>query len=111
MTSTTDNLAAAFPRPIITPLCGSLSGPTYSTMHAAQLQHNANAASVHSNSGDGIHGHLSFTITAAAYTAIIISQVAFGIPTTPYQYDLQYNIEPSTAIIEVANGVLIQAQQ
>jgi hypothetical protein len=30
---------------------------------------------------------------------------------TPNQQDLQYNIEPSTAIVEVANGVLIRAQQ
>jgi hypothetical protein len=30
---------------------------------------------------------------------------------TPNQQDLQYNIEPSTAVVEVANGVLIRAQR
>jgi hypothetical protein len=80
MTSITDNLTAAFPHPILNPLCDSLSGPTCSTIYAAKLQLNANAASVHSNSGNGIHGHLALTITAAAYTAISVGQTAFTVP-------------------------------
>jgi hypothetical protein len=83
MASTADHLTNAFPHPIITPICDTLSAPTYSTINAAQLQLNANAASIHSNSGDGIQDHLSLTITTAAYTAISTGQVAFNIPINP----------------------------
>jgi hypothetical protein len=69
-----------FPNPILTPLCDNISNPKFETIQVAQLQLNANTASVHSNGGDGQPGHLTLTITPAAYTAISAGKIPFVPP-------------------------------
>jgi hypothetical protein len=80
MVNTTD---INFPNPTLTPLCDNISNPRFETIQVAQLQLNANAASVHSNGGDGQLGHLALTITPAAYTAISAGHIPFVAPENP----------------------------
>jgi hypothetical protein len=48
-----------------------------------QVQLDANAASIHSNRGDGVNGHLALTITPVGYSLRSINRVAFTPPTNP----------------------------
>jgi hypothetical protein len=56
-----------FPHPTITPVIGI---PTYESIAEINLKLNANAASVHSNLGDGAQGLLALTIDPAVYNTI-----------------------------------------
>ena len=57
-TTTIAAIVSGFPHPILTPIATMTTEPTYSTLRITQTQLNANAASVHSNTRDGIHGHI-----------------------------------------------------
>jgi len=65
MAATADSaITANFPTAILTPLASLTSPPTYLSLKTAQRDLNANAASVHSYTGGGRHGHLALTILA-----------------------------------------------
>ena len=85
MASTTaSTISANFPVPELTPLCpNATTAPTYATLQLAQTQLNANATSVPSSGGDGLHGHLALTITADAYEVISANHVPFLAPVQP----------------------------
>lgn len=57
-----DKDVEGFPHPIIPPHFGL---PTYAAIASVNLKLNANAASVHSELGDGTHGHVALTMTPA----------------------------------------------
>jgi hypothetical protein len=65
--SSSGNILKGFPHPTITPVIGI---PTYKSIAEINLKLNANAASVHSNLGDGTHGLLALTIDPAVYNTI-----------------------------------------
>ena len=65
--SSSGDILEGFPHPTITPVIGI---PTYKSIAEINLQLNANAASVHSNLGDGAHGLLALTIDPAVYNTI-----------------------------------------
>jgi hypothetical protein len=60
-------ITASFPLPLLNPIATITSPPTYATIRAAQTQLNANATTVPSYAGDGIHGHLALTLKTADY--------------------------------------------
>ncbi|KAI2493163.1 hypothetical protein MHU86_21386 [Fragilaria crotonensis] len=66
-TLTAASITASFPNPILSPIATVTSPPTYATIRLAQTQLNANATTVPSYAGDGIHGHLALTLLPAAY--------------------------------------------
>jgi hypothetical protein len=74
-------IMAAFPNPSIAPIVCISEPPNYSTMRKAQTQSNANAASIHSNGGNGTLGHLVLTMAPAAY--LTLSKVPFIPPVDP----------------------------
>jgi len=74
---TTDSLTNNFPVATISTIATDTEEPSYTTLRIAQTQLNSNAQSIHSNGGDGNHGHLALTIAAATYTALT------GIPFIP----------------------------
>jgi hypothetical protein len=83
MASTNDQIAQNFPYPVLTTLGNSSTDPSFATLQIVQQELNANTASVHTIRGDGISGHLILTITAEAYTAHSVRNVAFIVPPYP----------------------------
>jgi hypothetical protein len=65
--SSSGDILEGFPHPTITPVIGI---PTYESIAEINLKLNANAASVHSNLGDGAHGLLALAIDPAVYNTI-----------------------------------------
>ena len=61
-----DTVITNFPHPVITPLT---ERPTYHAIREIHLMLNANATSVPSNRGDGMHGLLFLTVAQAVYRA------------------------------------------
>ena len=78
MTNLHDSVTLNFTHPVLPPLT---ERPTYQTIAALNLMLNANAASVHSNRGDGIHGLLILTVSAAVYQTT--TGMNFVPPTNP----------------------------
>jgi hypothetical protein len=76
--SSPGDILEGFPHPTITPVIGI---PTYESIADLNLKLNANAASVHSNLGDGAHGLLALTIDPAVYNTI--SPIPFVPPANP----------------------------
>jgi hypothetical protein len=72
------DIIEGFPHPTITPMNGI---PSYKTIAEVNLKLNANAASVHSNLGDGAHGLLTLTLDPAVYLTLI--NVPFIAPVNP----------------------------
>ena len=64
---TATSITASFPIPVLSHIATVTSPPTYATIRLTQTQLNSNAITVPSYAGDGIHGHLALTLTAAAY--------------------------------------------
>ena len=64
--SATDYIAS-FPTKKLPLIADSRSRPSYASLRLAQTELNGNAASVHSNSGGGLHGHLALTISDEDY--------------------------------------------
>ena len=75
---TIDAIIDAFPRPSLTPIDGL---PTFVSIRNMQIELNANAASVHSNLGNGQLGLLYLTVDRATYGTL--SNVAFVEPPNP----------------------------
>ena len=83
MTSTTETITRNFPHPTLTPLCDSITDPTFESIQIAQIQLNANSTSIHSNGGDGEQGHLSLTVTPEEYVLTSTGNVPFIAPINP----------------------------
>ena len=71
-----------FPHPVLSPITTSTQEPNYESLRKAQTQLNANASSVHSNSGGGRIGHLVLTMPPAEF-ALLPNIVAFIVPPCP----------------------------
>jgi len=67
-----------FPHPTISPIIGK---PTYETLAAVHLKLNTNAASVHSNRGNGQLGYLALTVKEEVYNTL--SPIPFEPPINP----------------------------
>jgi hypothetical protein len=78
MPTAIDKLVTNFPHPNISPIVGQ---PTYKTLTQLHTQLNLNAASVHSNLGNGQLGLLQLTVTAAVYNTL--SAIPFLAPANP----------------------------
>jgi hypothetical protein len=76
MATTNAAITANFPYLVHTALGTTNTDPTFETLQVVQVQLNANAASIHSDRGDGVNRHLSLTITPT-------NHVAFAPPTNP----------------------------
>jgi hypothetical protein len=77
----TSSVAATFPFPTLTKFATTFQPPTHATLQVLQRELNANAMSVHSNDGGGLHGHLTLTITPVRYLAV--TGAVFPIPGAP----------------------------
>ena len=73
-----DSIIDAFPHSVIPSIQGT---PTYETISSINELLNANAASVHSDSGDGVHGLLILTVSTTTFEAI--STAPFETPINP----------------------------
>ena len=78
MPAPVDRIVDGFPHPTINPV---LVMPTFATIADTNLQLNANAASVHSNLGNGQLGLLSLTVTLVLYQNL--AATVFISPTNP----------------------------
>jgi hypothetical protein len=74
-------VTANFPFPVLTKFASTLAPPTYDTIQVLQRELNANAMSVYSADGGGLHGHLTLTVTPARY--LQVANVAFPVPVPP----------------------------
>jgi hypothetical protein len=81
VTLTASVITASFPTIKLTPISTASSPPTYATLRAAQTQLNANAASIPSHGGDGLHGHVCLALSIADYA--ILSAIPFIPPVNP----------------------------
>ena len=80
MSSALDKVVEFFPHPTVQPIVGQ---PSYETIAELELKLNTNAASVHSNRGDGKLGLLFLTVKPAVYNTQ--SMAPFTPPTNPGQ--------------------------
>jgi hypothetical protein len=67
MPATVDTLLASFPEPTLHKIEGR---PTYDSISALAKTLNRNAASVQTENGGGVHGHLALTLSAAMYATL-----------------------------------------
>ena len=90
--ASTGTIASSFPHPTLTPIATSTMEPTYSTLCIAQTQLNANAASIHSNAGDRIHGHIVLMLPPADFT-VLAGGAVFDAPDMPPENPIHATIE------------------
>ena len=81
LTLTASVITASFPTLKLTPISSATHPPTYATLRAAQTQLNANAASIPSHGGDGLHGHVALTLSPTDYA--LLSAIPFLPPNNP----------------------------
>jgi hypothetical protein len=77
-----DRVTKSFTTTINNPIVTSHSRPSYTSLHIAQSELNGNAASVHTNLGRCLHGHLALTISAAAEYLALSNNIEFIPPET-----------------------------
>jgi hypothetical protein len=80
--ATEERVTKSFTTTILTPIATSRNRPTYASIKLAQSELNGNAASVHTNLGGGLHGHLALTIPSAKYLTLS-NNTAFVPPVNP----------------------------
>ena len=83
LTLTVSVITASFPTIVLTPISTATNPPTYATLRAAQTQLNANAASIPSHGGDGLHGHIVLTLATPDYAALSTITILTGIRSGP----------------------------
>jgi hypothetical protein len=71
------------PHRVLTRIGDTNTEPTFATILVTHVELNANAASIYSTQGDGVHGQLALTINADDYKQRSIGGVALKVPTTP----------------------------
>ena len=75
-----DKIVEGFPHPTIKPIIGI---PTYESISEMHIKLNSNAASVHSELGNGALGLLALTVTPTVYNTL--AGVPFKPPENPGQ--------------------------
>lgn len=75
------SVTSTFPHVVLSPIATLTSQPTYQSIQIAQRELNANASSVHSVRGGGLHGHLALTISDDAY--LLLAGTDFEAPELP----------------------------
>ena len=83
MTTTNPKILESFSIKKLSTIATSTEPPSYTTLHAAQLELNSNATSVYSYAGDGVLGHLALTVSAADYILTSTGNVPFMPPINP----------------------------
>lgn len=81
MASIDHAVTSTFPYVVLSPVATTTTQPTYHSIQIAQRELNANAASVHSIGGSGLHGHLALTITDDAY--FLLAGIQYDAPELP----------------------------
>jgi hypothetical protein len=76
------NKKDTYPHPVISPIAEGTNRPTYASLLLAQTQINANAKSVHSSDGTGVHGHLVLTMAPPEFLEMT-NNVAHEAPDFP----------------------------
>ena len=89
-----ESVAMTFPHPLLTPIIGRA---TYQTLAAIHLKLNANAASIFSNRGDGIHGLLALSFSPKIYLST--TGMAFPLPVNPGLHPININAASTSAQI------------
>lgn len=97
-------VTSTFPYVVLSPVATSTTQPTYQSIHQAQRELNANAASVYSSAGGGLHGHLALTITPAAYQ--LLAGVPFDVPPVPPAVPV---MPPQATAAQIAEGIRLHA--
>jgi hypothetical protein len=95
-------VTSAFPLTELTHIGTDTEPPNYASLHIAQMQLNSCAASVDSNGGDGVHGHLALTITPAEYMALSAGGVPFIAPLNP---PIQPVHQPGATAAQIAENI------
>jgi hypothetical protein len=75
------DILALFTTPTLTPIASPSIDPTYATIKTAQRELSANASSIHTNEGGGLHGHLALTVTPKVY--LLLAGMPFDPPVNP----------------------------
>jgi hypothetical protein len=83
MSDSTDTITALSTEPPLSPIETSTEEPTYASLKRAQQQLNSHATSIHYHGGNGSHGHLALTVSAATY--ISITGTPFQAPVNPIE--------------------------
>jgi hypothetical protein len=81
MSDSTDAITALSTEPPLSPIATFNEVPSFASLKRAQQQLNSHATSIHSHCGDGSHGHLALTVSAATY--ISITGTPFQAPVNP----------------------------
>jgi hypothetical protein len=81
VTPTVSSLIESFPMPKLSSIADARTRPSYTTLRRIQTEINGNAASVPSDGGGGLNGHLTLTITPEAY--LLLAGVAYNPPALP----------------------------
>lgn len=76
-------ITANLPYPVLTPFASAQTPPNHASLLNLQRELNANAMSVHSTRGGGLHGHLVLTVTAARYQELAGITYPFEVPAAP----------------------------
>lgn len=105
---TSPDVTSNFPNPVLTPIGTTTVKPNWTSLHLLQREINANASSIYSNLGGGLHGHLTLTIDANAYLAL--AGVAFAVPIAPPD-DPVLPANPTGPQITEANRIHLSAQK
>ena len=96
------SITSAFPLTELTRIGTDTEPPNYASLRIAQTQLNSCAASVDSNGGDGVHGHLALTITAARYVELSVGNVPFVAPLNP---PIQPVHQPGATAAQIAENI------
>lgn len=70
MPTTETNIAAVFPFPTLSPLATIGTTPSYTSLTIAQRELTANAYSVRTPDGTGIHGHIVLVTSPAQFATL-----------------------------------------
>ena len=77
------DIVSTFPHAAILGTHAPGTEPTYDSLHLAITQLNANAASIPTDGGNGLLGHLVLTVGDTAYAALSTVNVAHPAPPDP----------------------------
>ena len=98
-----------FPKPLLSIIATHDVPPTFLSLEVAQRELNANASSIHSNSGGGRNGHLALTMTPEAY--LLRTGHTFLVPDAPSRVPVYPTDTPTAAQITETNRQLLADQK
>jgi hypothetical protein len=88
------------PHPVLTRIGDDNTEPTFATILITHIELNANAASIYSTRGDGVHGHLALAINVDDYKQRSIGGVDFQVPTAPPSFTAHKVKSANAEIVE-----------